>query len=427
MVRILFIVNHFYPELGAVRTEFEIAKELAKRGNEVLVVTTFPRMYRLPRGYIYRVPRMKLAVIEFIDGLKVLRVRSFRSRIDNLRQRIAELVSSINSLLLASLFLAPFYDVILVAGDIELAVVQVGILLKFLWRKPLTVILHDIHPDTLIKSGVIKGKVIVRLAELLIRTFSKWVDRVIVHSYSNAKILSARYRMPMEKIDVVELWADVRCFKKVRQSVDIAKLKRKFVSEEGKFIVSFAGIMNPPQGLDVVIYTARYIKERYPDIASRVVFLLVGDGMEKSRLIKLADELGVNDLVRFFPLQSHSKYIGILLFSDVCLITLRKDYIQPVVPSKLFEIMAAGCPAVLSMPIHSDAVRIVTRHKCGIYAGNSDAKKLADTIISLLTNEKLRTDLSINARNVAIKYYNLDRAVKQYEDIIKLYCRKYNQ
>ena len=419
-MRILFIVNHFYPELGAIRTEFEIAKELAKRGNTVLVITTFPRSYRLPRGYKYHIPRLKPAVLEQLEydnKLRILRIKSFRSRVDNMKQRVIELVISVIALLLPSLFLAPFYDVLLIAGDIELAMGQVGVLLKILWRKPLLVILHDIHPDVLIRSGVIKGGLVIRLAELLIRLFSKWVDKVIVHSYTNAKILSKRYSMPMKKILVVELWANINEIYPVPPSVR-RELKRKYVGDPNKFIVSFAGVMNPPQGLDVVIRAAKYIKENYEKY-DNILFLLVGDGMDKPRLMSIAKKLGVDDIVKFLPLQPRDKYIEILQLSDACLVTLRPDYIQPVVPSKLLEIMAAGCPAVLSMPPHSDAVKIVLKSKCGIYAKGGDPKKLAQAIMLLLEKPELRNRCSINGRKATEQFYNIDRVARQYEEILR--------
>ena len=416
MIRILFIVNHFYPELGAIRTEFEIARELARKGNKVLVVTTFPRDYRLPKGCKYHVPKLRPAIIECIDRLRILRVKSFKSHIDEMKQRIADLITSMKALLLASLPLAPFYDVLLVAGDIELVVSQIGVLLKALWHKPLVVILHDIHPDTLVRSGVIKGKTIVKLAELLIRMFSKWVDKVIVHSYANARILSKRYNMPMEKIEVVELWANINEI--LPASLNTRRvLKEKYIEDLSRFVVTFAGVMNPPQGLDVVVYAAKYIKDNYEN-SKDILFLLVGDGMDKPRLVKLTKQLGVDDIVKFLPLQPRNKYIEILQLSDACLVTLRRDYIQPVVPSKLLEIMAAGCPVILSMPPHSDAVKIVLKRKCGIYAGNGDPRKLAQAVITLLRNPRLRQIFSMNGRRAAEDYYNLNRAVKQYSNIL---------
>ena len=414
-MRIAFIVNHFYPELGAIRTEFEVARELAKKHN-VLVITTFPRKYRLPKDYTYKEPKVRPAILENIETMRVLRVKSFKSRQDSIKQRLAELLTSSFMLTLSSFFYTAFSDLVLVAGDIELVMGQVGLIVGKIWRKPVAVILHDIHPDTLVKSGVIKSKLVLTVSELLIRTFSKYVDLVIVHSNTNARILSKRYSMDQDKMKVVELWANIN---EVRPATEEKrrKLKAVYVGDPSKKVVSFAGVMNPPQGLDVVIHAARIIKEEYRDY-DKIVFLLVGDGMDKPRLQKLASELNVDDIVKFLPLQPRQKYIEILQLSDVCLVTLRRDYIQPVVPSKLLEIMAAGCPAVLSMPPHSDAVKIVEKYKCGIYAGAGDPERLAKAIIQLLENNPLRKELSANARRATEEYYNLSRAVAEYEKLL---------
>jgi len=416
--RILFIVNHFYPELGGIRIEYEIAKELAK-SYEVMVITSFPRPYRLPMGFEYKEPKFKPAIIELIDGLKVLRIKSFKSKTDELKQRFIELITTLTAILMASLPLAPYYDVLLVAGAMELIVAQIGILLKVLFRKPLIVILHDIHPDVLIRLGIIKKEsIIAKFFEVLIRIFSRYVDKVIVHSSMNAEILSRRYGISPEKIEVVELWANTEEIKPPNTIKEKIMLKEKFGVSSADFLVSFAGVMNPPQGLDVVIYAAKWIKDHLKENA-KIKILLVGDGMEKPKLIKLSKSLGVTDIVRFLPLQPREKYVELLKASDACLVTLAKDYIQPVVPSKLLEIIAAGCPAILSMPLYSDAVKIVLNHKCGIYAGNGDPEKLAQAIVMLMKNPELQRIYSINGRRAAENYYNFHRAVKQYRSILE--------
>lgn len=414
-MKIIFIINHFYPELGAVRTEFEIARKLAEN-NDVLVITTFPRKYRLPKNLDYNYPRLRPIIIEYVDKLKILRIRSFKSKIDEIKQRMAELLTSLMALLVSSFPLAPFNDVILVAGDIELIVSQIGILLAKIWRRPIAVILHDIHPDVLVKSGILRNDTILRIFDILIRIFSKHVDKVIVHSHTNANILSKRYNMDSHKVKVVELWANIDEIKPVGEE-EKKNLKLRYLKNAEKLVISFAGVMNPPQGLEVVIHAAHILKHRY-NASDKLLFLLVGDGMEKPKLQKLAKELNVDDIVKFLPLQPRNKYIEILQLSDICLVTLRKDYLQPVVPSKLLEIMAAGCPAILSMPVHSDAVRIIRKYKCGLYAGAGDPEKLANTILRLINDPSLREILSRNARKAAEMYYNLGRAAKEYEEIL---------
>ena len=80
--------------------------------------------------------------------------------------------------------------------------------------------------------------------------------------------------------------------------------------------------------------------------------------------------------------------------------------------------MAAGCPALLSMPPISDAVKIVTKYNCGIYAGNGDPKALAEAIIKLYKSRQLLQILGMNGRKAVMEYFNLVRAVNQYEEIL---------
>ncbi len=419
MRKILFIVNHFYPELGAIRTEYEISKGLSKEGYDIKIVTTSPRKYRLPIGYTYP-RRFAPLYLEKVDGLNIYRINFFISQEDKPSQRILDLITTLTLMFITSLGIALSSDVIIVAGDVELLIAQIGILLKVFYRKPLVVILHDIHPDAMVKSGIVeKNSFVFRLMELLIRSFSKYVDLVIVHSNSNAFLLSKRYGIDISRIKVVDLWANID---EITPPTPIEKkmLKKKYLGDDSKFVVSFAGVMNPPQGLDVVIWGAKYLKDNYPQICEKLVFLLVGDGSDKSKLIDLSEKLKVKDMFVFLPFQPREKYIEILKLSDISLVTLNKDYIQPVVPSKLLEIMAAGCSVIISTPPFSDAVKIVKEHKCGLYSGNGSPQKLAESIVKLYLERDLLQELGSRGRSACEEYYNYFRAIDQYKNIINL-------
>jgi len=136
-----------------------------------------------------------------------------------------------------------------------------------------------------------------------------------------------------------------------------------FREEQGlgdAFVVSFAGVLGHSQDLDVVLEAARILnggrwkmedgswkaeggdwQSAIRNPQSEILFLIVGDGVEKARLEAKAQQMGL-DNVRFLPMQPREKYPAVLHASDVCLATLHAEVKTPVVPSKILSIMAAG-------------------------------------------------------------------------------------
>jgi len=109
----------------------------------------------------------------------------------------------------------------------------------------------------------------------------------------------------------------------------------------------------------------------------------VGGGLSKPELIKRAKEYGLRN-IPFWPFQLKDAYIKILKASDACLVTLKEGYNQPVVPSKIIEIMAAGKPVIAALPSTSDAVRIIKKSGAGILVEPSNPATIKTSNSKLL-------------------------------------------
>src|SRR5207248_350016 len=107
------------------------------------------------------------------------------------------------------------------------------------------------------------------------------------------------------------------------------------------------------QDLDTVVEAGALLRS-HPEI----VVLIVGEGVEKERLRAKARSLGLEN-IRFMPAVSSAQYPEVVASADLCLATLQKSLLCPVVPSKLLGYMAAGRPIVASFPEGGDAPCVV--------------------------------------------------------------------
>ncbi|NIS74385.1 MAG: glycosyltransferase, partial [Deltaproteobacteria bacterium] len=89
-----------------------------------------------------------------------------------------------------------------------------------------------------------------------------------------------------------------------------------------------------------------------------IVFLLVGDGIEKNGLEKRVAGLSLENVL-FRPFVPKETYPSLVKDADVGLICLSSKNNTPVVPGKLLGYMAASIPVVAFLNRQSDGHRII--------------------------------------------------------------------
>ena len=418
-ISVLFILNHFYPEVGAIRTEYQLAQELSRLGDQVIVVTTYPREYRTPHA-LYKIwqktyGKKRNVFCEKLGELLVYRVPSYIGKTDNIYSRLLEILSSIPLLLLVGFvaLLKEKPDVIITGGDMESLVTLAAYPLKFISRKPILTIMHDIHSSVLVDLGLIKRNSLMhKLIKFLERILLAIVEIIVVHSPSNKDFLVKAYGKA-DKIQIIYLWADIT---RIRPIWDKNSCENK-----GKFVVYYGGVLSYAQAPEIIIEAAKIIEEKgYFDI----LFLIVGEGPEKRKIVELTRKYGLKNVIfrPFVPWEVHIKF---LQCSDIGLVTLKKNYKQPVVPSKLIEIMSAGVVPLLAVPPHNDAKKIaVDTAKAGIWVEPENPAALAKAIISLYKDRILLNTLRKRARKFAEEYFSLKKNAEKYRKLLVKLVKK---
>lgn len=178
-------------------------------------------------------------------------------------------------------------------------------------------------------------------------------------------------------------------------------------------MVSYAGTMGWAQDMETIINSAVRLRN-HPGI----LFLLVGDGVEKGKTQARSEELGLKN-VMWLPMQSWSTYPDILAASDISLINLHPKLRTPVVPSKLLSIMAAARPVVASLPMESDARRIMAEAGCGICVDAGDGEALAEAIRKLASNRALANDMGQQGRAYVEAHFSREACTGQMEALLK--------
>jgi len=366
-MRILLLTQLFQPEPNHLKG-LTFAKELAKRGHEVEVLTGFPNY---PGGVVYPGYKVRLQTRERMEGIPVMRVALYPSHDDSGFRRFLCYASFAISSSLLGPFLVKRPDVIHVyQGPATLALA--AIVLRIWHRTPFVLDVQDLWPESVVSSGMLKIPGGVPLLERWCRISYRFASRVVV--------LSEGYKVALEKrgceggkIDVVRNWCDESQSREVEGNPAVAER----LSLSGYFNVLFAGTMGKVQALDAVIHAASLLKETHPDVR----FVFVGGGVDVDRLKGLAAEKKASN-VRFVPRQPASEIGGILAVADALLIHLKDDDLGRIgIPQKTQAYLAAGKPIVMAM--HGEAADLVQRAGAGILCEPENPESIADAVRKL--------------------------------------------
>jgi glycosyltransferase involved in cell wall biosynthesis len=362
--RILLITQWFDPEPTFKGLLF--AQELVQQGFSVEVVTGFPNY---PGGKLYPGYKIKWIQREFIDGVHVTRLPLYPNHNQSAIKRVLNYCSFALSVFFYGAFVAKRAD-IMYAYHPPLTVGVAASMIRSLRRMPLVYDIQDMWPDTLRATGMLNNPRLLKLINQLCNWVYCRVDRIVVISPGFKRLLVER-NVPEDKIDIIYNWADEKSL-----ISPVGELHPNF-PRNSQFKIVFAGNIGKAQALDAVLDAAKILQNR----KSKVCFVIVGGGVDVSRLKLYAKNLSLDNLV-FLPPVPMSEVGTILDAADALIVHLKKDPLFEItIPSKTQAYMAVGKP--LLMAVDGDAADLVRQSNCGLIAESENSQSIANAAESL--------------------------------------------
>ena len=166
--------------------------------------------------------------------------------------------------------------------------------------------------------------------------------------------------------------------------------------------------------LGTLVEAATMLKDQ-----SDIAFILVGSGAETEKLKALTSNRNLSN-VHFIPRQSKQEINRYWHISDMTIISLRDTKLfATVIPSKIFEAMAAGVPIVASIP-KGEASNIIESSGAGILTKAESAAGMAEAILTIVGSPQMRKKISIKAQDAALLYGREAAAAKMMQAVEEL-------
>ncbi len=406
-MRILVVAQYYAPE-PPLRPS-TLAPALVERGHEVTVVTGFPCY---PEGKVYPGYRVRKWQIEWLDGVRVIRVPVFPDHSRSIRRRMAYYGSFAAAASVAVLALRGGYD----AAFVYCTPPTVGLpalLAKWLRGIELVVDVQDLWPESALASGVKASRALLIAMDLLARLAYRNAAAVLALSPGFKRALVAK-GAPGEKTLVVPNWADEDAYRPLPGDQRLAR----DLGLAGRFNVVYGGNVGLAQDLRAVIEAAALLRD-----LSDVQLTLVGDGVERPALERLVKERELTN-VRFLGRRDASLMPSIYALADVLLLPLRRDPLFAVtVPSKTVAYLASGRPILAA--IEGDAADVVVQARAGLACPPGDPKALAALVRAfheMPVGE--RETMGDNARRAFLAYFTRTRLVGEVERLLEAVARR---
>jgi len=266
--------------------------------------------------------------------------------------------------------------------------------------------IDDVYPEAMVNAGLIKPDgVPARLLNWLTRKLYQSVDRIVVMGRDMQRVVARKMEHGRDRIVVITNWADVEAVAPAPRAQN-ALLRE--LELDGKFVVEYAGNIGPLQGIDSLFASALKLKD-----AQDIHFLFVGSGKKAPWLVQAAKESGLTNLT-VLGQRPRSDQSSFLNACDVAIVPLVPGMSGVGVPSRMYNMMAAGKPIIAVAEDDAEPALVVREEQIGWVAPPGQPDKIAAAILEARAHPDRLAEMGACARRAAEARYTLDQAIRAY-------------
>src|SRR5690606_4023983 len=268
------------------------------------------------------------------------------------------------------------HDIILVTSP-PLFVGIIAYILSKVKGIPFVFEVRDLWPESAIDTGILKNKLIIKFAYWFEGFIYKKAHLINVLTPSFYITLLHAINVPESKLIMIPNAADFALSDDLLGSFDrgIFRKERGF---ENKFVITYVGAHWVANGLDQVLETAMLLKD------TNVLFVLVGAGMQKEKLVKKAQDLNIQNVKFYSPVPKKDVLKFILASEMGASVLLKNDTFKTVYSNKTFDYMS--CKTPILMAIDGVSRELVEEADAGVFVEPENPEDFAAKVRYYMAN-----------------------------------------
>ena len=287
-----------------------------------------------------------------------------------------------------------------------------GCCLGALTRTPWVFEVRDLWPHAIRSVGAVRSSVALGMLETLELAMYRHAARVVCVARPFVDDLARRGVDPAKLVYVPngvqpEAWDDG----------NRASTRAELGLGPDDVLVSYVGTVGMAHGLGTVLDAVRLLRDRYPSVR----LLVVGDG---AALPAIRDRVRAESLdnVTLTGLVPRARAQDYLAATDIALVVLKPSpMFELVLPSKMFEAMAAATPLVLG--VAGEARRVLADSGGGVAVPPGDAVALADAVGRLAGDQVARARMGAAGRSFVTREFSRVVWAERYLSMLETFAQ----
>lgn len=402
-MRISYVQQHFASGQGEAGIRgYNLVKILAKRGHDVTVICG-----RNWRDSALATDKTQWVVEQELDGFHVVQLGVFYS---NHQSFLTRLWSFILFGMLACYQVLRRRADLVYASSTPLTMSIPALCARCIKGTPYVFEVRDLWPDLPIEMGLIRNSLIKRALY-----FWEWVTyrfawRLVALAPGIKEGIERKAGVSASHVAMIPNGSDTEHLRA------LGRLPRKHIPvDEDKLAIGYSGTHGLANGLDAVLDAAAVLKRRG---VCDVVLVLIGDGREKLRLMRRANQEGL-DNVCFVGFFNKASYNNALAELDVGMQTLLNipGFHYGTSPNKFFDYLSVGKPVLVNYPGWMS--ELVAQHGCGVAVRPDDAEAFADVVESLNADRHKLESMGRAARSLAESQFSQQKILVELAQFIE--------
>lgn len=285
-----------------------------------------------------------------------------------------------------------------------------------LWGSRCCLLIHDVYPEVLAASGIAKhNSLALRGIGWLTKQVYRRAARIIVLGRDMDALVRQKLDIVDRHIQIIPNWADVDCIRPSDRE-DHPLLAQLGLSD--KFIIQYSGNIGRTHGVDQLVACAEQLRGD-----QSVHFLFIGFGGKKLWLERQVRERRLANIT-IMDYRPRAELSSSLTACDVAIISFVQGMAGVSVPSRMYNVMAAGKPIIAVADSHSELALVIKEERIGWVVAPGDVDGLRMAILEAKGNSLRLAQMGQSARHAAETQYSFEQVKRAYTGMVASICQE---
>ena len=272
------------------------------------------------------------------------------------------------------------------------------------------VLLHDLYPDILVAVGKTKAhSIFVRVIDRINRWLYKHANRLVVVGRDMRRLVSNKAEGLDVPIVFIPNWSDLDAIEPYEKTQN--RLLRELGIQD-KFVLMYAGNIGHPTDIETIVSAAEILRND-----DRIHFVFVGSGakhgwLEQETARRKLDNISI---LGQLPRDRQNEFLNAC---DVGLVSLVRGMLGTAMPSRTYNILAAGKPVIALTDDGSELAMVIDEEKVGWHTRPGEPEALVSLIRVAQNDQDIIAEMGKRSRAAAEREYSPEKAVARYRSLI---------